>query len=139
MPATNPGINQIAINVNMEDLNGSQKKGNCLTPYKPKNSGIPSFNEFNCRYIAMAYPPKEKKIPCPKLSNPVKPQLKSIPNATIPNDKHFPNIFNLESLTKEGIAINKAKAIAQISKDNCFFDIVMTLPFFLFEGITLKV
>ena len=54
-PATNAGINQIAISVNNGDLNGSQKNGNCWTPYSPKNSGIPfgkSAELFTCKYMA---------------------------------------------------------------------------------------
>ena len=47
--------------------------------------------------------------------------------------------INEATITTEGIAINKEKAITQISKDNCFFDILMTLPFFLFEEIILLV
>ena len=87
----------------------------------------------------MAYPPSEKNIPCPKLSKPVKPQLKSIPSATIPNDKHLPNIYNLESLTSEGIAIKSANAIAHKIYGIYFFDKFMIQPSFLSEGIILKV
>ena len=97
------------IRVKIELLKGSQKNGSFSTPYKPKNSGIPFGNSpelFNWRNIAAQYPPRAKKIPCPKLNIPVNPQIKSTPRATIARDRYLPKRFNLKTGSNEGTIIS---------------------------------
>ena len=110
-PATNAGIIHIAKNVKAGDLNGSQKKGNLSTPYKAKNSGILLGNSDElviCKYIAAQYPPRAKNIPCPRLSKPVYPHIRSTPRATIDKDKYLPRRFSLNTGSMVGAAIIKA-------------------------------
>ena len=105
------------IRVKIELLKGSQKNGSFSTPYKPKNSGIPFGNcpeLFNWRNIAAQYPPRAKKIPCPKLNIPVNPQIKSTPRATIARDRYLPKRFNLKTGSNEGAAIINAMISTQI-------------------------
>ena len=144
-PATNAGIIQIAKKVKIGDLKGSQKKGNFSTPYKAKNSGILFGNSEElviCKYIAAQYPPSAKNIPCPRLSKPVYPQIRSTPSATIDKDKYLPRRFSLNTGSNVGAAI--IKAINNIQNDNIIFLSNLILlkdisfqPSFLFEEINL--
>ena len=121
-PATNAGMIQIAKNVKIGDLNGSQKKGNFSTPYKAKNSGMLFGNSEElviCKYIAAQYPPRAKNIPCPRLNKPVYPQIRSTPRATMDKDKYLPRRFNLNTGSKVGAVI--IRAINIIQKDNTIF------------------
>ena len=146
-PATNAGMIQIAKNVKTGDLKGSQKKGNFSTPYKAKNSGIllgDSVELVICRYIAAQYPPSAKNIPCPRLSKPVYPQIRSTPSATIDKDKYLPRRFSLNTGSIVGAAI--IKAINIIQNDNTIFLSNLILlrdisfqPSCLFEEINLWV
>ena len=118
-PATNAGIIQIAKKVKIGDLKGSQKKGNFSTPYKAKNSGILFGNSEElviCKYIAAQYPPNAKNIPCPRLSKPVYPQIRSTPRATMDKDKYLPRRLSLNTGSKVGAAI--IRAINIIQNDN---------------------
>lgn len=87
-----------------------------------KNSGIPFGNSpelFNWRNIAAQYPPRAKKIPCPKLNIPVNPQIKSTPRATIARDKYLPKRFNLKTGSNAGAAIINAMIRTQIQLFFC--------------------
>ena len=144
-PAINAGIIQIAKKVKTGDLKGSQKKGNFSTPYKAKNSGILFGNSEElviCKYIAEQYPPSAKNIPCPRLSKPVYPQIRSTPSATMDKDKYLPRRFSLNTGSRVGAAI--IKAINIIQNDNTIFLSNLILlkdisfqPSFLFEEINL--
>ena len=115
-PATNAGIIHIAKKVKRGDLNGSQKKGNFSTPYKAKNSGILFGNSEElviCKYIAAQYPPSAKNMPCPRLSKPVYPHIRSTPSATMDKDKYLPRRFSLNTGSIVGAAIIKAIKIIQ--------------------------
>ena len=144
-PATNAGIIQIAKKVKIGDLKGSQKKGNFSTPYRAKNSGILFGNSEElviCKYIAAQYPPNAKNIPCPRLSKPVYPQIRSTPRATMDKDKYLPRRFSLNTGSKVGAAIIRAISIIQndktilLSNLNLLKDISFQ-PSFLFEEINL--
>ena len=146
-PATNAGIIHIAKKVKIGDLNGSQKKGNFSTPYKAKNSGILFGNSEElviCKYIAAQYPPNAKNIPCPRLSKPVYPQIRSTPSATMDKDKYLPKRFSLNTGSNVGAAI--IRAINMIQNDNTIFLSNLNLlreislpPSCLFEEINLLV
>ena len=144
-PATNAGIIQIAKNVKTGDLKGSQKKGNFSTPYRAKNSGILFGNSDElviCKYIAAQYPPSAQNIPCPRLSQPVYPQIRSTPRATIDNDKYLPRRFSLNTGSIVGAAIIKAINIIQNANTIFLSNLILlkyisSQPSFLFEEINL--
>ena len=57
-----------------------------------------------------------KKIPCPKLSKPVKPHIRSIPKATIARDKNLPSKFKRNTGRTDGAAKMAAKKKAKRQK-----------------------
>ena len=65
-----------------------------------------------CKYIAAQYPPSAKNIPCPRLSKPVYPQIRSTPSATMDKDKYLPRRLSLNTGSIVGAAIIKALIIA---------------------------
>ena len=84
----------------------------------------------------------QKKIPCPRLSKPVYPQIRSTPRATIDSDKYLPRRFSLNTGSRVGAAI--IKAINIIQNDNTIFLSNLILlrdisfqPSFLFAEINL--
>ena len=107
-PDTASGTIIIMIKVPGSERNGLHIRGSFFNPPTCMKSVILPLVCTSFKYMPMPYAPRQKYSPCPRLSIPVYPQIKSSPIATIANAIHFPRkstvvLFTRSFIKRSGI------------------------------------